>query len=70
MAAVSAYYRVGSADEDAQAQAALLEEETNNKQHARLYAKTAALGKLDSPLPFISTGASEEAIGWNTVKND
>ena len=69
MAAVTAFYRAGGADEDAQAQAALEEQETSNKQLAQLFTTSGAIGQLATPLPFISTGASEEAIGWNTVKN-
>ncbi len=64
---LTAFYRAGSSDNDAVALTAL-----NNRnrqyQNAKLYA-TGAVPTLTAPLPFISTGATEEALGSGTVKN-
>ena len=65
---LTGYYRAGSADKDAEALAAL-EGGESAPQNALLYAKNDLQGELTAPLPFVSVGATTEALSEGCVGN-
>ena len=64
----TAYYRAGSAEADAEALTAL-KETGEAPQNAKLYVSTGLHSTFYRPLPFASTGATEEAMGDDTSTN-
>lgn len=66
---VVAYYRAGGAEEDATALDAL-KETGIAPQNAKVFASSSLHAAFYRPLPFASTGATEEEFGTNTVKNN
>ncbi len=65
---VTAYYRAGNASADAEALTAL-KETGDAPQNAMLYATTSMHSSFYRPLPFASTGATDEAMGDDTSTN-
>ncbi|MBR3456464.1 MAG: hypothetical protein IKH26_14245 [Bacteroidaceae bacterium] len=66
---VTAYYRAGDAEADATA-LKNLKENGEAPQNAKLYVNTALHSPFYRPLPFASTGATDETMGDDTSTNE
>ena len=67
--AVTAFYRAGWADWDAEAYAKLQDEGDDSKLNAKLYANTTAINGLTTELPLMSSGASAESLTTDELQN-
>ena len=66
---VTAFYRAGWADWDAEAYRKLVEENDNSSQNAKLYANTSAVTGLTANLPLLSQFASESSLTSEEITN-
>ena len=65
---VTAFYRAGWADWDAEAYTKFLDGD-NSSQHAKLYANTTAVAGLTTNLPLMSSGASVTSLTTDELQN-
>ena len=66
---ITAFYRAGWADWDAEAYKKLVEEDDNSSQNAKLYANTSAVAGLTANIPLLSQFASESSLTSDEITN-